>query len=40
MAWFRVRGLWNALRRRSAWGVMARRGHTTVDDASGAKRAA
>lgn len=41
-AWFRLRGIWNALRRRHTWGAMARRGHAApaLEDANGAKRAA
>ena len=29
-AWWRVQGLWNALRRRQVWGTMARLGHAPV----------
>ncbi|NOT32954.1 MAG: glycosyltransferase family 2 protein [Candidatus Eisenbacteria bacterium] len=40
MAWFRVRGLWNAMRKRKAWGVMARKGHAAATDSSEIQRAA
>ena len=40
IAWFRLRGLWNAARRRKTWGVMARVGHAAAADESEIKRAA
>jgi cellulose synthase/poly-beta-1,6-N-acetylglucosamine synthase-like glycosyltransferase len=39
-AWFRVRGLWNALKRRHTWGDMARQGHAAPEDSGEIKRAA
>jgi cellulose synthase/poly-beta-1,6-N-acetylglucosamine synthase-like glycosyltransferase len=40
MAWFRVCGLWNAMRRRKTWGTMARKGHATAEDQVPMQRAA
>jgi len=40
MAWFRVRGLWNAARRRKTWGVMTRKGHAAVKEPIEIQRAA
>lgn len=39
-AWFRLRGLWNALRRRQTWGAMARHGHAAPAEIATLKRAA
>ena len=37
-AWWRVRGLWNALRRRHEWGAMARLGHAPAPEAAEAEQ--
>ena len=40
LAWFRLCGLWNALRRRRSWGDMARHGHAGPEVADEVRRAA
>ena len=39
-AWFRLRGLWNVVKRRHVWGDMDRQGHTAPENLPEAKRAA